>query len=99
MRVVRKLKSVETGLDELLAQAADLMAQISRARVSDDRSMLEGQRPIARIASMQQNLVEARSDIVRVHADLAKILAGTKDIPTNCPQQAFYGPEDVTSAA
>lgn len=89
LRIARGLKTVETGIDHLLAQAGELMADVTRARVSLGESALSGQRPIARLSSAQQKLVEARSDIVRAHADLAKISAKQKDIPTGCPPSKF----------
>ncbi|MBO0749446.1 MAG: hypothetical protein J2O44_03310 [Porphyrobacter sp.] len=85
MRISRGLKTVEAGIDQLLAEAGELMADVTRARVALGESALAGQRPIARLSSLQQKLVEARSDIVRAHADLAKISAKQKDLPTGCP--------------
>ena len=98
LRVSRGLKTVEAGLDELLAQAGELMADVTRAGLALGESALAGQRPIARLSSMQQKLVEARSDIVRAHADLAKISANQKDIPTECPKGGLCS-EPVRDAA
>ncbi len=85
LRISRGLRTVESGLDQLLAQAGELMADVTRARVELGESALAGQRPIARLSSLQRKLVEARSDIVRAHADIAKLSARQKDIPTDCP--------------
>ena len=86
LRISRGLRTVESSLDHLLAEAGELLADVARARIAVGESALTAQRPIARLSSMQQKLVEARSDIVRAHADIAKISAGKKDIPTDCPK-------------
>ena len=87
MRIGRNIKSVEDDLDELLAKAGELLAELARARVATIGAAVHGQRPMARVAAMQKSLIEARSEIVRAHNDLSK-LAETMDIPTDCPDQA-----------
>lgn len=86
MRITRSLENVETKLDELLAEASELVAEVTRARKVLGESTIGSQRPIARLASLQQHLVDGRSDIARAHADMAKIATNKKDIPTGCPK-------------
>jgi hypothetical protein len=87
LRISRGIMSVEAEIDQALAAAAELMADVTRARVALGESALSAQRPLARLSNVQQRLVEARSDVVRAHADLAKISAKQRDIPTECPTQ------------
>jgi hypothetical protein len=89
LRISRGLRTVESGIDELLARAGELMADVTRAGLELGESALAGQRPIARLSRLQQKLVEARSDIVRAHADIAKLSARQRDIPTDCPTKGF----------
>lgn len=88
MRIARSIRSVEDGMDELLAKSADLLAELARARVATENSAVHGQRPLARMASMQKSLVEARSELVRAHNDLSK-LAESMDIAYQCPNQGM----------
>jgi hypothetical protein len=84
LRISRGIRNLENMLDEVLAEAGKLQSDVSQARLVLDESALSTQRPIARIASLQQHIVEARSKIVGVHADLAKISARQRDIPATC---------------
>lgn len=87
MRIARSIKSVENDMDELLAKAGELLAEVARARVSTLDAAVQGQRPLARFAAMQKSLVEARSELVRAHSDLSK-LAESMDIAYQCPEKA-----------
>lgn len=84
LRVSRGIRNIENMLDEVLAAAAQLQSDVSLARLALDESALSTQRPIARLASLQQNIVTARSKMAGVHADLAKVSAKQRDIPTEC---------------
>lgn len=99
MRVSRSIKSVEDDMDELLAKAGELLTEIARARLATTDVAHEGQRPLMRVANMQKNLMEARSELVRAHSDLSR-LATRMDIPYECPDKAI-GPvdDDVERAA
>lgn len=86
MRVSRSIKSVEDGIDELIAAAGELLTELARARLATIDAAHEGQRPLVRVANMHKSLMEARSEIVRAHADLSK-LAVRMDIPYECPER------------
>lgn len=94
LRIARTIRSVEDGMDELLARSSELLAELARARVGTTQAAHVGQRPMARIAAMQKSLVDARFDLVRAHSDLSK-LAETMDIPIDCPNDASLA-EDLT---
>lgn len=85
LRVTRSLQDVERKLDDLLADASELMAEVTRAGRVLGGSTIGSQRPIARLASLQKHLVDGRSDIARAHADMAKIASDQDSIPTGCP--------------
>jgi len=89
IRLSRHIKEFEDNLDALLAQAASLTAEVAEARLLYKESALSTQRPIARLHHMQDLLVQARSKACGIHADLAKISAGNRDIPTDCPPNCF----------
>jgi hypothetical protein len=89
IRLSRHIKEFENELDTLLAKAASLTAEVAEARLLYNESALSTQRPIARLHSMQNLLVQARSKACGIHADLAKISAGNRDIPTDCPPNCF----------
>jgi predicted MarR family transcription regulator len=90
LRIARSIKSVENDMDELLAKAGELLAEMARARVATANAAALGQRPMARVAAMQRSLIDARSEIVRAHSDLFR-LAETMDIPVDCPEKAMLG--------
>lgn len=97
MRIARSIKSVEDGMDELLAKSGELLSEMARARVATAHSAVVGQRPMARIAAMQQNLIEARSEIVKAHVDLSK-LAERMDIAYDCPEGSIEQQERSEAA-
>jgi hypothetical protein len=99
LRISRGIRNLENMLDEVLAEAAKLQADVSQARLVLDESALSTQRPIARLASLQQHVVEARSKIVGVHADLAKISAKQRDIPTECSPNCAGADFETPTAA
>lgn len=87
MRIARTIRSVENDMDELLAKSSELLAEIARARVATEEAARLGQQPMARVAKLQQSLMDARLELVRAHRDLSKI-AETMDIPIRCPEDA-----------
>lgn len=98
LRVSRSIKSVEDGMDELLAMAGELLAEIARARIATENAAYEGQRPMMRVANMHKNLMEARSELVRAHSDLSK-LAIRMDIPYECPPSRMVPVDEDLAAA
>ena len=98
LRISRGIRKLENMLDQVLAEAGKLQADVSTARLTLDESALSTQRPIARLASLQQHIVDARSKIVGVHADLAKISAKQRDIPTECSPNCQGSKRDTALA-
>ncbi|MBT0669798.1 hypothetical protein HT136_15630 [Novosphingobium profundi] len=88
LRIGRSVKSVEDAMDELLARSGDLLAEMARARVETGEAAHAGHRPMMRVAAMQRNLISARSELLRAHADLSN-LAESMGIPVEgCPESA-----------
>lgn len=98
MRITRSIRSVEEGMDELLAKAGELMAELARARLATVAVAGDGHRPLSRIAAMQKSLMDARLEVVRAHGDLAR-LAETMDIAVECPKTAQAMPAEQPVAA
>ena len=99
LRISRGIRNLENMLDEVLSEAGKLQSDVSQARLTLDESALSTQRPIARLASLQQHIVDARSKIVGVHADLAKISAKQRDIPTECSPNCASADFETPTAA
>ena len=85
IRISRALRQLEDQLDEALSTASRLCAEVADARVYYKESALSTQRAIARLGSLSQLLIRARSKACGAHGDLAKVAAGTRDFPTQCP--------------
>lgn len=85
IRITRTIRSVEDGMDELLARAGELLAELARARVGTANAAGSGQRPLARVAAVQQHLIAARSDLMHAHGDLTR-LAESMDMAYECPE-------------
>lgn len=97
MRIGRHIQASETGIDTLIGQLAGLMGEMASARVATGSPAAEGHRALARIATAQAKVVEARSDLIRAHEDLRKI-AETADIMTDCPENGQLAVADQAAA-
>lgn len=99
IRISRSIKEFENELDALLAKAHGLSAEVCEARHLYKESAISTQRPIARLNSMTQLLLQARSKICGAHADLAKVSASNKDIPMDCPPDCWATEPGLAEAA
>lgn len=98
MRIAPRLTASEDGIDSLLSQLAELVGEISTARVATGSAAATGHRAIARAVAAQSKIVEARADLIRAHEDLRKI-AETADIPNDCPTASADSDEAIRAAA
>lgn len=100
LRIGRDLNASEDGIDQLIATTGSLLSTMTTARVETGSPAATGHRAIARIASAQAKLVEARMDFIRAHEDLRRI-AETADTPMDCPPDALLTdlPEDRQQVA
>ncbi|WP_394729473.1 hypothetical protein [Altererythrobacter sp. GH1-8] len=87
-----RIHGIEDRLDLLLAEAGELMAEMTKYRIETDMDANVGQRALTRLAEMQSSLVEARLRACGTHSDLKKIIE-TSDIPFTCPKLASEGPK------
>lgn len=87
-RIVRDLLTSEIEIDRALSSSASLLATMIQARVDTDAPLATGQAAIMRLVRSLNSLTDARSDMIRVHADLLKVgqeRANYSLDPNGCP--------------
>lgn len=94
MRIARSVTDLEAGLDSLLAQSGELLAEVARARIATGIDAHTMQQPLARLAHVQRDLVGARSELVRAHRDFSN-LSQRMDLGVLCPDSAHLGNEST----
>lgn len=87
--ISRKIHGIEDQLDQLLAEAGDLLAEMANYRVETNMDANLGQRALARVAELQVRIVDARMKAIGAHSDLKKIIETTADFPFTCPDFAM----------
>lgn len=75
MRIGRAVRDAEQATDQALLTSAGLLQEMMRARLSSDAPAATGQAAILRLVAAQKSLVEASSDILRVHSSLDDVRA------------------------
>jgi hypothetical protein len=92
----------EASIDEALISVSNLMSTLIRARLETGVPAATGQGAVRRLAKAQMALVEASSDVLRVHGELLKVgreYAGM-DVHETCPPaQAIAGEGKLFSVA
>ena len=63
----------EYSIDQALVSVSDLMSTLVKARLNTGVPASTGQAAILRLAKAQMALVDASSDVLRVHGELKKI--------------------------
>lgn len=87
IRLQRDVPEAEASIDDALIAVSSLMASLVTARRETGVPAKTGQATIQRLAKAQMSLIEASSDVLRVHGELAKIgreSAGL-DVHEDCP--------------
>lgn len=77
----------EASIDEALISVSNLMSTLIQARLDTGVPAATGQGAVRRLAKAQMALVEASSDVLRVHGELLKVgreYAGM-DVHETCP--------------
>ncbi len=89
-RIQREVPAAEARIDDALIAVSSLMASIVTARRETDVPAKTGQATIQRLAKAQMSLIEASSDVLRVHGELVKIGRETAglDVHEECPNIA-----------
>lgn len=87
-RIVRELHASETEIDRAIASSATLLATMTQARLDTAAPAATGQVAIMRLVKTIGALTDARSDIIRTHAELYKVGEERADFPggpSDCP--------------
>ena len=90
-RIQRELDTSELEIDRALVSNAALLATMAQARIDTDAPMATGHTAIMRLVRSLNSLSHARTQIVRVHADLLKVGQERGDLsldPAGCPKNA-----------
>lgn len=96
-RIVRELPQLERTVDQAIADCAALIHSMALARQIESVSAGTGQAAFLRLSKAQQNLIDAASEVHRVHAELSKINREIHGGPTHneeCPW-----PDNMTAEA
>ncbi|MEP2988210.1 MAG: hypothetical protein ABJN65_08155 [Parasphingorhabdus sp.] len=72
-QIKRDLPQTEASVDEALISVSELMSTLVQARLSAGVPASTGQVAIRRLAKAQMALVDASTDVLRVHGELKKI--------------------------
>ena len=72
-RISRDVPKAEASIDEALVSVSALMSSLVQARLETGVPAVTGQAAIRRLAKAQMSLVEASSDVLRMHGELARI--------------------------
>lgn len=72
-RIAQDMSNTETTVDQALLSVADLMSSLVHARLETGVPAATGQAAILRLAKAQMALVDASSDVLRVHGELKKV--------------------------
>ena len=85
-QIGRELPETELSVDQALVSVSELMATLVQARINTGVPAATGQLAIRRLAKAQSALVDASTDVLRVHDELKKV--GREHAnwdETNCP--------------
>lgn len=96
--IKRDLPQAEASVDEALISVSDLMSTLVQARLDAGVPAATGQVAIRRLAKAQKALVDASSDVLRVHGELTKVgreYAGYAD--RECPNAARVADKQETT--
>lgn len=99
-RIVRELNTSESEIDRALSSSAALLATLAQARLDTDAPVATGHTAIMRLIRSLNSLSDARTDMIRVHADLLKVGQERADFsldPDGCPKNAVPGDHTITA--
>ena len=95
-QIKNELPIAEASVDQALISISDLMSTLVNARLDTGVPAATGQAAIRRLAKAQMALVDASSDVLRVHGELKKIgreYAGYDH--HECPPAAHAGKQEA----
>jgi hypothetical protein len=85
-RLGREVPEAEARIDEALLALSNLMSTMVRARRDTASGAATGQTALARLAKAQMALIDAGSDVLRVHGELSRVAreTGVLDLDQDC---------------
>jgi len=86
-QIKRDVPDTEATIDKAIVSVSNLMATLVQARVDTGVPSGTGQVAVRRLAKAQMALVEASSDVLRVHGELRKVGQefAALDLHEECP--------------
>jgi hypothetical protein len=87
-RLSREVPAAEARLDDALVALSNLMSTMVVARRDTGVAAATGQAALVRLAKAQMTLIEAQSDVLRVHGELVKVgrETGAHDLNQDCKE-------------
>lgn len=101
-KIKQEVPQTEASIDQALVSVSSLMVTLVQARMNTDTPAGTGQIAVRRLAKAQMALVEASSDVLRVHGELKKVgqeFAGMDAHETCPPAQALVNQRKLHSVA
>ncbi|MEH6756188.1 MAG: hypothetical protein V7676_01605 [Parasphingorhabdus sp.] len=94
-QIGQDMPHTEYSIDQALLSVADLMSTLVKARLNTGVPASTGQAAILRLAKAQMTLVDASSDVLRVHGELKKLGTEYAGFPDHeCPPAQAAKRED-----
>jgi hypothetical protein len=90
LRIARDVTEAERALDEALIRHSSLFTTMVTARRETGTGAFTGHEALLRLAKSQQALLEAGSNLARVHGSLLEVqkeLCGADECPPNEPRE------------
>lgn len=86
-QIKRDVPLTENSIDQALIAVSNLMSTLVQARMDTGVPAATGQVAVRRLAKAQMALVEASSDVLRVHGELLKVgrECAVLDVHEECP--------------
>jgi hypothetical protein len=72
-QIKHEVPNTEASIDHALVSVSTLMATLVQARMDTGVPAATGQVAVRRLAKAQMALIEASSDVLRVHGELKKV--------------------------
>ncbi len=101
-QIKQEVPLTEASIDQALISVSNLMSTLVQARVDTGVPAATGQIAVRRLAKAQMALIEASSDVLRVHGELVKVgrECAVLDVHETCPPaQASAGQGKLLSVA
>jgi hypothetical protein len=95
LRIAREIQEAEVALDEALLRQSSLFSTLVSARRETGVDAFTGHDALLRLAKSQQSLLDAGSNLARVHGRLLEIGREVGGFDDECPPPAGLTPHDA----